>query len=64
MAFEEVFKDHSAKYVDQNAFDGRISHPWLSCFCCLLLQSADANIRMDAHVSRRSTEQSGSKLDW
>ena len=30
MAFEEVLNDHSAKYVDQNAFDRRMSHPLLS----------------------------------
>ena len=33
MAFEEVLKVHSAKYVDQKAFDGRVSHLWLSCVC-------------------------------
>ena len=35
MAFEEVLKVHNAKCVEQKAFDGRVSHPWLSCSCCL-----------------------------
>ena len=28
-------KVHSAKYVNQEALDGRVSHPWLSCVRCL-----------------------------
>ena len=33
--FEEVLKVHRAICVKQNALDGRVSHPWLSCVCCL-----------------------------
>ena len=33
MAFEERYKVHKAKYVEQKAFDGRVSEPWLSRSC-------------------------------
>ena len=33
MAFEDGFNLYSTNYVEQKAFDGRVSHAWLSCLC-------------------------------
>ena len=35
MAFENVFKIHSARYVGQSVCERRVNHPWLSYVWCL-----------------------------
>ena len=56
MAFEERFKVHNAKCVEQKAFDGRVSQPWLSCSRCL---SVAASARVAGGHSRCSRSRRG-----
>ena len=48
MAFEEaVFKLQGAEYMDHKAFDGRLSHPWVLCVCCLRGRSPRSLLALD-----------------